>query len=584
MKKLFITSLICILFNVSFSQEKGDSLFKPEVLHQINFITSEVNIYSNLLNEAATLPRPYHMVQMDFDGQLIDSVAIRAKGGASAWDPLQVPIKVDFNEFSLDQSFNEIKKFNLGNSYLDESAQRDRMAYELFRRAGIASPKTAYAEVYVNGQFKFIYLLVQQIDKVFIKENFADLGSLNKEGEELIYGPDVFVDIMSIPGSDRIQTMDTLHFLKFLAVNHIVEAYDNYPSKNFYIHHSEKSNLNHTLPWDYNFCFYDGVGFAPNLIPYEEIEVWNNPTLKSMYLDIICELESYLLNDTFIMNLITDNANIISSNSNGITAGSYASLLSYIQNRKQWISEQLLIEGYSCDSFSCPIQKGDIVINEFVAAPSDINGNQDPNNETSDWIELFNNTSNPISLDHHYYLSDDKDFLKKWNFKTSVTIPANGYQIIWADRDIEQVGIHSNFKINKSLGDLLFVHEDLTIIDSVSYNQQSTDLAFARVPNGTGSFVTQTPAFSSDNETVGLITHDFDFDVKLYPNPASDVINIYSEKTIDEIRIINLFGKTVLEQKKFTSAIDIKNLSEGIYLIEVVGYGRKSTTKFIKFN
>ena len=141
-----------------------------------------------------------------------------------------------------------------------------------------------------------------------------------------------------------------------------------------------------------------------------------------------------------------------------------------------------------------------------------------------------------------------------------------------------------HFKINKSLGDLLFVHEDLTIIDSVSYNQQSTDLAFARVPNGTGSFVTQTPTFSSNNETVGLITHDFDFDVKLYPNPASDVINIYSEKTIDEIRIINLFGKTVLEQKKITSAIDIKNLSEGIYLIEVVGYGRKSTTKFIKFN
>lgn len=581
MKKPLIVILYCIISQISFSQKKGDSLFNPEFLHQNNFITSETNIYNNLLSEAQTSIRPYHMVQMEFDGQLIDSVAIRAKGGSSAWDPNQVPIKVDLNEYSPDQSFNGIKKFNLGNSFLDESAQRDRMAYELFRRAGIASPKTAYAEVYVNGQFKFIYLIVQQIDKTFIKENFADLGSLNKEGEELIYGPDVFGDIMSIPGSDRIQTMDTLDFLKFNAVNMIVEAYDNYSFKNFYIHHSEKASLNHVLPWDYNFCFYEGTN-PTTIQPFEEMAIWNDPTLREMYLEAMCEMNSYLMDNEFITSIITNNFDVVSSNSNGVSAGSFVSMLSHIQSRNQWITDQLLLEGYSCGSFSSPIQSGDIVINEFVAAPSDLYGIQDPNNETSDWIELYNNTSSPISLNHHYYLSDDKDFLKKWNFKTSVTIPANGYQIIWADRDIEQVGTHSNFKINKSSGDLFFVHEDLTVIDSISYNQQATDLAFARVPNGTGNFITQTPTFSSNNESVGLISSDFDSNIKLYPNPAHDVINIYSEKAIDEIRIISTLGETVLKQKLITSGIDIKNLTEGIYLIEIVSNARKSTSKFIK--
>ncbi len=50
----------------------------------------------------------------------------------------------------------------------------------------------------------------------------------------------------------------------------------------------------------------------------------------------------------------------------------------------------------------------------------------------SDWIELYNPTPAPISLDYHY-LTDDLGAPVKWPFSPGTTIPANGYLTVRAD-------------------------------------------------------------------------------------------------------------------------------------------------------
>jgi hypothetical protein len=72
--------------------------------------------------------------------------------------------------------------------------------------------------------------------------------------------------------------------------------------------------------------------------------------------------------------------------------------------------------------------------------------------------------------------------------------------IIWADNDITQVGLHSNFKLSSQGETLLFINPEKLIIDEVDYPAQTLELSYSRNPNGTGSFIWQSATFSTKND------------------------------------------------------------------------------------
>jgi len=579
--RITLISLFFTVFQLGFSQSKGDKLFDATSMHELRIYSdSEPDLFTLIQNEAlVSFDRPNHLVKMEFDGEVLDSVAIRAKGTSSSTIP-QTPLKIDINEYISSQSFDGIKKFNLTNSYLDPYRQRDRICYELFRCAGVPSPRTAYTELYINDEFINIYLLVEQIDKTFIMENFADKGSLNKFDSGLIYGPDMFGNIVTIR-----EKLNQRHFYKFLLTNYIVRGQDNYPFNNFYTYYSEKADSYYFLPWDYNLSLdADWTNGASSIKPtWGAPSIWETAELKSVYLEIACELNDYLFDE--IESLLQDNEDIILSNSHGATVKSHLTLLSYLIERKQWLEEELAIAGANCIPLLFPLEIGDLVINEFVSTSDSIGGVQEPNGGTPDWIELYNNTDQDIELNHHYYLTDDVDFPKKWNFETPVIIPANGYQIIWADRDIHQQGVHSNFKIAKSGGDLMLVYEDLTVIDQLSYETQDLNKGYARVPNGVGEFIIQDHTFDSNNDLVSSISSsDKTVSISIYPNPAQHVVNIISSEPITKTTLYAYNGCKIEEQKnedKFAT-IDVSQVLSGLYFVHIQTNNHHEVIKFTK--
>lgn len=72
--------------------------------------------------------------------------------------------------------------------------------------------------------------------------------------------------------------------------------------------------------------------------------------------------------------------------------------------------------------------------------------------------------------------------------------------------------------------------------------------------------------------------------VKLYPNPTSNVLNIESEGTIQNIAIFNVLGQEVVNKSTNESSIrlDVSGLNAGVYVIKTVIDGNVSSTKFIK--
>ena len=130
-----------------------------------------------------------------------------------------------------------------------------------------------------------------------------------------------------------------------------------------------------------------------------------------------------------------------------------------------------------------------VVINELMADNDNIIA--DPQGDYDDWLELYNRTDSAVLLTG-MYLSDKEDEPTKWAFPENTEIPANGYLIVWLDEDEDAAeGLHANFKLSKGGEVALFVDTDANdnqVLDSITFGEQETDVAFGRLPDGTGDF------------------------------------------------------------------------------------------------
>ncbi len=71
---------------------------------------------------------------------------------------------------------------------------------------------------------------------------------------------------------------------------------------------------------------------------------------------------------------------------------------------------------------------------------------------------------------------------------------------------------------------------------------------------------------------------------KIFPNPASETINIITDEAIDYIEIFNIFGSLVKDSSfELNKQLDVSDLSPGIYVL-IIHSGSKKITKKIVVN
>ena len=190
---------------------------------------------------------------------------------------------------------------------------------------------------------------------------------------------------------------------------------------------------------------------------------------------------------------------------------------------------------YEFYSIQSQLNVGDVVINEIMS--NNISTTSDASGKFEDWIELYNTTSSPVSTTG-LFLTDTLGLLQKWELP-DYTIPANGYAIIWADEDGGQGDLHANFKLSNLGEQLILTNADSLVIDSITYLTQADDIAFARLPNGSGPFIMQASTFKANNDFINSITEKQE-QIKVYPNPFSDVIKWNS---FEGIEVRDILGK-----------------------------------------
>ena len=135
--------------------------------------------------------------------------------------------------------------------------------------------------------------------------------------------------------------------------------------------------------------------------------------------------------------------------------------------------------------------QSELRLNELMSSNATTLFDPDEPDEAPDWIELYNPTASAVSL-FNIAVTDDPSEPEKHVITQSLTIPANGYLILYADEDPKQGPEHLTFRLSASgeyLG--LYLRNDSgapTLLDEIEFPALPTDLSYARSGNGVGNW------------------------------------------------------------------------------------------------
>ena len=110
----------------------------------------------------------------------------------------------------------------------------------------------------------------------------------------------------------------------------------------------------------------------------------------------------------------------------------------------------------------------------------------------------------------------------------------------------------------------------VSILDSVTYYTQLSDVTFGRYPNGTGSFGYLVPTFGYENNNwaVSVASLNNPTQFTMYPNPANNSINLLFNGT-QEIEIFSILGQQIFSAKaEDRLEINTADFTNGVYFVK----------------
>jgi hypothetical protein len=165
--------------------EQSDHLFQLDLVHAVEITLSQAS-WDSLTAE----PFTYVVADVTIDGEPVSDVGVRVKGRLGSYRELyeKAAFKIDFNRFVPDQTFHALEKLNVNNMVQDSAQVHERLAYAVYRMAGVPVPRVGYAWVRVNGTDFGLYSLGEPYDDVFLEGRYEDPSGNLYDGDYVWYG------------------------------------------------------------------------------------------------------------------------------------------------------------------------------------------------------------------------------------------------------------------------------------------------------------------------------------------------------------------------------------------------------------
>ena len=267
----------------------------------------------------------------------IQNVGFRVRGNTSR-GAYKKSFKVSFNEYTQGKKFKGIEKMNLVGQHNDPSLLRYWLSLNILNTNHLISSRSSFIKLYINGEYKGVYLNVEHIDDEFLQKRFIgnDQGNLYKctWGADLKYigsNPSSYYGAYELKTNEvsnnyskLIQFIDTLNhidnedfpcfieenfevelYLKTLAAEMIIGHWDGYAfnKNNYYLYRQPSTGKFVFIEYDMDNTFgidWFGIDWANR-----DLNSWHNSNRP-----LIVRLLSYpYYNDffnTYLDQILTD--------------------------------------------------------------------------------------------------------------------------------------------------------------------------------------------------------------------------------------------------------------------------------------
>ncbi|MFN8206304.1 MAG: CotH kinase family protein [Bacteroidales bacterium] len=226
---------------------------------------------------------------------VLGNVGFRLRGNTSRGSQKK-SFKITFDAWDPGREFLDLSCLNLNGEHNDPSIVRSKLCFDLMQDAGMRVSRAHHARLYINGNYFGLYILVENIDKEFLRKNFSDpSGNLWKclwpaDLNYLGTNPDLyksiqssgrpayelktneqaadfsslarFILIINNTGSGSLRDSlekisDPYEFLQYFVINNLLGSWDEYWSlmNNFYLYHEPDGDRMHLIPYDYDNTF-----------------------------------------------------------------------------------------------------------------------------------------------------------------------------------------------------------------------------------------------------------------------------------------------------------------------------------------
>ncbi len=230
------------------SLQVGGEIFDQPTVLDFRFRLSPTNLAA-----LETNPREYTPVSVTVNGVEFTNVGVKLKGAAGSYRPVtdRPALTVSFNRFVENRRLFGLRRIHLNNSVQDPTLLNEYVASELFRAAGVPTPRVAWAVVHLDGERLGVYVLKESFEKEFLRcffekadGNLYDGGFLNDVDRHLErdggYGPADHSDLKELAAVAqerdeaerwrRLQeVLDVERFATYAALSVMLVDWDGYP-------------------------------------------------------------------------------------------------------------------------------------------------------------------------------------------------------------------------------------------------------------------------------------------------------------------------------------------------------------------
>ncbi len=218
----------------------------------------------------------------------IHNIGLRLRGNTSRLAEKK-SFKISFNSFDKGRKYKGVEKLNLNSEHNDPSVARAKLVWDFFAYAEVPAARVNHVRLYINNEYRGLYLNVEHIDEEFVKKRFentdgnlfkclwpANLNFINSDPESYKFSNDGrrtydlktnvteddysgladFIWRLNNTVTNNFQckieeVLDVNSVLKAMAIDMLTSNWDGVINQNnFYLYEDLKTGIFHWIPYD----------------------------------------------------------------------------------------------------------------------------------------------------------------------------------------------------------------------------------------------------------------------------------------------------------------------------------------------